>query len=318
MVNIRLILLGVLFFGGSALTFAGDLLDYVPRRSAQVMKIDFSVLNEMKSFRNDVLREVVRQSGVEDGKRDGETVLSMVKECLIVTPVLTEDYTLVFIKTKMTEDGFCKKLAELTGVRHIPVKTGNRTENRITLAKTRSFPGSSLKARTFAFAFLEKDIVVFAKNTLSGYWNYRTYGLLKPERASLKVPQALIAGFLEMSSGFLTENPMLPPFHRVVYSLVPGSAGSLRISAAAECPGEEAARQVQIQIQQYVMVGGIFLNQTSPELMQEWMNSVKVRGEGSRVLLTADFSKRFLDLLAETSEKVAGNVNSSPEPNGRK
>ena len=74
--------------------------------------------------------------------------------------------------------------------------------------------------------------------------------------------------------------------------------------SAAECPGEEAAKQMQMQVQQYVMIGGIFLNQTAPELMQEWMNAVKVRSEGPKVRLTADFSKRFLEQLAATSEKM--------------
>ena len=307
MKNMRLTLLGVLLWGLPVLAFAGDLLNHVPRRSAQAMRIDFSTVNNLESFRNDALRDIVRQTGVADGKLDFETIQSMINEILIVTPILTEDYTLIFVKTKVTEEVFCKKLTELTGSRQVSVKIAGRTEKRITAA-ARGFPDGSLKTRTFAFAFLDRDVVVFAKDTLAPYWNYRLYGLMKPDRAALQVPKALVAGFLEMSSDFLMENPMLPPFQRVTYALASGPAESLRINAVAECPGEEAAKQVQIQLQQYVMVGGIFLNQAAPELMQEWMNAVKVRSEGPKVLLTADFSKRFLTQLAETSGKMAENI----------
>ena len=304
--NLRLTLLAVLLSGLSVFTFAGDLLNHVPRRSAMVVKIDFAALNRTTEFlrKEVVLRDVVRQSGIADGKLDSDTIQSMIDEILIVTPVLTTDYTLVFVKTKVTEEMFCKKLAELTNVRQISVKTPVGTEKRITLPAGRSFSGGSSNTRTFAFAFLEQNIAVFAKDTLSPYRNYRLYGMVKPNRAALNVPKALAAGFLEMSSEFLMENPMLPPFQRVTWSLVSGPAESLRINAAAECPGEEAAKQMQMQVQQYVMIGGIFLNQTAPELMQEWMNAVKVRSEGPKVRLTADFSKRFLEQLAATSEKM--------------
>ena len=64
-----------------------------------------------------------------------------------------------------------------------------------------------------------------------------------------------------------------------------------------------------MQAQQYVMVGGIMLNQLDPELMQEWLTSVKATRDKTAVNLNAYFSKRFITRLTEASDKLAATLN---------
>ena len=97
------------------------------------------------------------------------------------------------------------------------------------------------------------------------------------------MPHSLAAGYSVISAQFLAENPFLPRIRRAVYSLTAGKDGSLQIRASAVCADEELANQTLMQVQQYIMVGGIFLNQLDPELMQEWLTSVRVNRDKATV-----------------------------------
>ena len=87
----------------------------------------------------------------------------------------------------------------------------------------------------------------------------------------------------------------------------------MRIRAAAECPDEKAASQVQVQLQQYVMLGGILLNQAAPELAQEWMSMVRIRRTKTEVLLNADISASFIMGLSAASAQLAESLNPPAE-----
>ena len=167
-----------------------------------------------------------------------------------------------------------------------------------------------MKKRTFAVRFLCPNVAVFAKDGLSNYRS--TAGLPEKKRKELNVPKALVSGFVEFTPEFLADNPYLPQIQRAVYSLSGGKDGSVRIQAAAVCADEKMANQTMIQVQQFVMVGGLMLNQVDPELMQEWITSVRVGRDKNAVSVNAFFTKSFINRLAAASEKAAEELNPPP------
>ena len=74
------------------------------------------------------------------------------------------------------------------------------------------------------------------------------------------------------------------------------------------------ANQTLIQIQQYVMVGGLMLNQVDPELMQEWITSIRAGRDKNAVSVNAFFTKSFITRLAAASEKAAEELNPPSPP----
>ena len=300
--TVIVVLLVLLYVG---LLPAADVIDFVPRHSRQVLQINLADIAGMEMTRDDMIRSVFRQAGFEKGKNDADEFISLIDKILIVTPVLTESETFVFVKTKVKENEFCRSLHEKTGIRQISVKNGTRTEYQIILPETSKFPGIARRQRIFVFTFLTENIAVFAKDSLINYWKYKNLGLSKQKRKYLNIPQALAAGFVEPEPAFMQENPFLPPFQEAVYSLAAGPAGSLCIRAWAECQDETIANQTQMFLQQYIMVGGMLLNQAAPELMQEWINSVKVSRTGTKVFIRGDFSRDFINRLTTASEKLA-------------
>jgi len=297
----------LLVFLYANLLSAAETLDFIPRHSSQVLQISLTDISRMETTRNDMIRSFLRQTGLEKGRNGSEKLISSIDKIVIVTPVLTKAETFVFIKTKGKGSELLRRLNEETGLRQISVKNGNLTEYWITLRETGMIPGVAPRKRTFVFTFLADNVAVIAKDSLAGYWKYKNRGLPERKRKYLKVPQALAAGFIETDPEFLRENPFFPPLQEAVYSLAAGPAGSLRIQVRAGCPDEKTANQTQMLMQQYIMIGGMLLNQTGPELMQEWMDTIKVSRTGSAVFLSGVFSRNFLDRLTAASEKLAEN-----------
>lgn len=302
----------------SGILSAANLMDFVPRRASQIVRIDVQAVSAWKIFQDDLSSVVSRQTKIDGLKDNPFTMKELVDEIIIVTPVLTEEDTFVFVKTRVPEKMFCQKLEELFGARHISVEVMNRTEKRISLPAMRLSFGPKSGKRTLAFAFLAENMAVFAENSLEKYWNCKIYGLSKQIRQSFWVPNFLAVGRLEMEPRFLQEHPFLPPFQRLVYSFARGPAESLQIKATVGCGSEEAANRVQMQVQQYVMMGGIILNQVSPELMQEWINLVKISRKNNEIFVQGDFSRSFLNAMMNASGQLTENtVQSGKDGNKR-
>lgn len=298
-----------LFF--TAVLTGAEIYDFIPRHSQQAVQINMNVLQGAEDLRDDMIRNFFRHSGIENKKYNINDFNGLIEKIIIVTPDLTEDLTFVLIKTRMPEKEFCRRLEELTGIRQTTVGNPPAPVRTVTFAGSEIFPGLSTKKRTFAFAFLTPDIAVFAKDNLNAWRQYRDRGLPESKRKHLAVPKAIAAGFLEMTPDFLAEYPLLPQILSASYSLSPGPADSLLIKAAASCANEKTAELTQKQFQQYVMVGGIVLNQVDPELMQDWLTSVRISREKNRILLNAFFTRQFLTKLEKASDKLAENMKSN-------
>ena len=300
---------------------ANEIYRFIPSHSQQVVQINLSDITGLEAVKNDLILNVNRQIGLDQKDDKMLNVGSYIDKIIAVTPDLTVDETWIFVKSKISEAEFCRKLEKLAGAKLIPVRGTSPAERRFTLQGNQLFPGIALEKRTFALSFLTGNVAVIAKNDLSGYRKFKDSGLDKRKQKELAVPHSLAAGYSEISAQFLAENPFLPRIRRAVYSLRAGKDGSLQIRASAVCADEELANQTLMQVQQYVMVGGIFLNQLDPELMQEWMTSVNVHRNNITVNLNAYFSKRFITRLAEATEKMAGSLNqpdSAASPDGGK
>ncbi len=312
--SMKLRCLAVSVLIGISAALPADIYTFLPRKPGQVLKIGLQDMTGANTIQKDLVQNLFRQSGIDEKKQNPAVLSTLGDSIFVVTPVLTEDCFLIFVKTKVPEDVFCRKLTELTGFRQTSVRSGNRTEYRIDFPATANFPGISPKQRTFAFAFLDKDVVVFAKDSLEDYWKCKTYGLPASRQRLLEGNKLLAAGFFEPDPEFLRKNPMVPPFSLASYSLAALPAGALQIKASAECPDDDSANLVQMQVQQVIMVGGILLNQTAPDLTPEWMSMFQVQRKGTAVFLKADISANFIARLAEASEKIAGNLNPPADP----
>ena len=290
---------------------AAEIYDFIPRHSQQVIQINMDVLHRMENLRDDMIRNVFRHSGVDNKKYNINDFNGLVEKIIIVTPVLTDDLTFVLIKTTMQEKEFCRRLEEVTGIRQTIVGTPPVQVRTVTFAGSELFPGLPTKKRTFAFAFLAPDIAVFAKDDLKAWRQYKDPGLPEQKRKKLALPKAFAAGFFETTPEFLADNPLLPQVRSASYSLSPGPADSLLIRATAFCADEKTAELTQKQFQQYIMVGGIILNQVDPDLMQDWLSSVRISREKKRILLNAFFTRQFLTKLDNASDKLSENMKSN-------
>ena len=300
----------------AAFLTAAEIYDFIPRHSQQVLQINLDVLQGMESFRDDMVRNVFRHSGIENKKYNVSGFNNLVEKMVIVTPVLTEDSTFVLIKARMPEMEFCRRLEEMTGIRQKVVGTPSSRVRTVTFSGSEIFPGLSTQKRTFSFAFLTPEIAVFAKNDLNAWMRCGDRGLPDQVRKKLAVPKALTAGFLKTTPEFLMDNPLLPQILSASYFLSPGPANSLIIKAAASCADEKSADLTQKQFQQYIMVGGIFLNQVDPELMQDWITSVRIDRDKNRIFLNAFFTRQFLTRLESALDKLFENRKSMIENKG--
>ncbi len=298
---------------------ANDIYRFIPAGSQQVLQVNLNDIVGTEAIQQDLVRNINRQTGLEPENDKVQGFSSLVEKLVAVTPVLTVDETFIFVKTKMPEADFCRKIEELTGSKLLPVPGTNPVERRFTLEGNQLFPGVSLKKRTFAVMFLSGNVAVFAKDDLSGYRKFKGLGLSEKQRKELNPPKALAAGFIEFTAEFLADNPYLPQIQRAVYMLSAGKDGSVRINAAAVCMNEQMANQTLIQIQQFVMVGGMMLNQLDPELMQEWITSVRAGRDQNEVSINAFFTRDFINRLTAASEKLAGpRVQSESAAGGKK
>lgn len=293
---------------------AADVWSLIPSQSGQVLKINLRNFAGSNTVQGDLVRNFFRQAGFDEKKHDPSVFCELTEEILIVTPVLAEDNTLVFVKTKVPEAVFCARMTELTGIRYTTVRAGNRTENRFILPQSGYLPGIAPKQRVIAFAFIDNNVAVFAKDSLSGYMNCKRYGLPQAKRRLLAGPRLLAVGFFEPDPGFLEKTPLFPPFRLAYYSLEILSNGSLRIKASADCPDENSANQVQMQVQQFIMVGSILLNQKAPDLTQEWISMFRVQRNKLTISLAADISASFIARLAEISRQVTESPDPGPSP----
>ena len=288
---------------------ANDIYKFIPRHSQQVVQINLSDIAGMETIKHDLIRNVNRQAGLDQKDDKILNIGNFIEKIIAVTPDLTVDETWIFVKFKNSEAEFCRKLEELGGIKLSRVPGSRTAERRFVLQGNQLFPGIAMKKRTFALAFPARNVAVIAKDDLSGYRKIKELGLSERKRNELTVPRSLAAGFSEISAEFLAEYPYLPKIRRAVYSLTAGKDGSLQIRASASCADETLANQTLMQVQQFVMVGGIMLNQLDPELMQEWLTSVKAGRNKTTVKLNAHFSKHFITRLAEASEQLAGTLN---------
>lgn len=293
---------------------ANEIYTIIPSNSQQVLQINLKNLAGMESIRQDLVGNINRQTGLDPKNEKVQDFSNLVEKVVAVTPDLMVDETFIFVKFKITEAEFCRKIEELTGSRLVPVPGTNPVERRFTVEGNHIFPGVALKKRTFAVMFRSPKVAVFAKDRLSNYLKFSGLGLSERKRKELDPPMALVSGFVEFTPEFLADNPYLPQIQRAVYFLSGGKDGSVRIQASAACADEKMANQTLIQIQQYVMVGGLMLNQVDPELMQEWITSVRAGQDKNAVSLNAFFTKSFISRLAAASEKAAGVLNPPPPP----
>jgi hypothetical protein len=290
--------------------FANEIHKFIPSNSQQVLQVNLKDLAGMESIRQDLVSNINRQTGLDPKNEKVQDFSNLIETVVAVTPDLMVDETFIFVKSKITEAEFCRKIEELTGSKLVTVPGTDPAERRFTVEGNHIFPGVALKKRTFAVRFLSPNVAVFAKDGLS---NYRSSaGLPEKKRKELNVPKALVSGFVEFTPEFLADNPYLPQIQRAVYSLSGGKDGSVWIQASAVCADEKMAKQTLIQVQQFVMVGGLMLNQVDPELMQEWVTSVRVGQNKNAVSVNAFFTKSFITRLAAASEKAAEELNPPP------
>ena len=291
---------------------ANEIYKFIPSHSQQVLQVNLKDLVGMESIRQDLVSNINRQTGLDPKNEKVQDFSNLIEKIVAVTPNLMVDETFIFVKIKITEAEFCRKIEELTGSKLVPVPGTDPVERRFTMEGNQVFPGVSLKKRTFAVMFLRGDVAVFAKDGLSGYRMFKGTGLSEQQRKDLNPPKALAAGFVEFTAEFLADNPYLPQIQRAVYALAAGNDGSVRINASAVCADEKMANQTLIQIQQFAMIGGMMLNQLDPELMQEWITSVRAGREKNAVSVNGFFTKDFITRLAAASEKAAGELNPPP------
>lgn len=289
---------------------ANEIYQFIPSNSQQVLQVNLKDLAGMESIRQDLVRNINRQTGLDPKNEKVQDFSNLIEKIVAVTPDLMVDETFIFVKFKITEAEFCRKIEELAGSKLVPVPGTNPVERRFTVEGNHIFPGVALKKRTFAVRFLSPNVAVFAKDGLSNYRS--TAGLPDKKRKELNVPKALVSGFVEFTPEFLADNPYLPQIQRAVYSLTGGKDGSVRIQAAAFCVNEKMANQTVIQVQQFVMIGGLMLNQVDPELMQEWITSIRAERDKNAVSVNAFFTKSFITRLAAASEKAAEELNPPP------
>ena len=305
-----------ILFPLAALT--AEVYDFIPRHSEQVIQINLTDIPGMENVRSDLVNTVSRQGGF-DGKSDKSVDISKdITKIMAVTPKLTEDETFIVVTLKVPESEFCRHLEQLTGMRHSPVRRGNRIERQFVLPEGSPFFGIPSKKRTFVYAFPAVGVVVFAKDTLDRYFAQIGRGLSKADRTALQNPLALVAGFTKLSPQLLADYPLLPPFYQTVYSLSAGTAGSIRLQGEFSCSDAESAEQVKQQLQQYVMVGGFLLNQYDPELMREWMQQIKVNTRQTVVTVKGDLSRAFLERLTAASEKMSADAGGTGTPPSEK
>ena len=288
---------------------ANEIYKFIPSNSQQVLQINLKDISGTENIRQDLVRNINRQTGLDPKNDKVQDFSNLIEKIVAVTPDLMIDETFIFVKFKITEAEFCRKIEELTGTKLVPVPGTIPAERKFTVEGNHIFPGVALKKRTFAVRFLSPNVAVFAKDSLSNYRS--TPGLPENKRKELDVPRALAAGFVEISPGFLADNPYLPQIQRAVYALTAENDGAVRINASALCADEKMANQTLIQIQQFVMVGGLMLNQADPELMQDWLSSVRINREKNRILLNAFFTRQFLARLESASGKLSENMKSN-------
>ena len=291
---------------------ANEIYKFIPSNSQQVLQINLKDLAGMESIQQDLVSNINRQTGLDPKNEKVQDFSNLIEKVVAVTPDLKVDETFIFVKIKITEAEFCRRIEELMGTKLVPVPGTNPIERRFVIEGNQIFPGVSLKKRTFAVRFLSPKVAVFAKDGLSNYRS--TAGLPEKKRKELNVPKALVAGFVDFTPEFLADNPYLPQIQRAVYSLSGEKDGSVRILALADCADEKMANQTMIQIQQFVMVGGLMLNQVDPELMQEWITSVRVGRDKNEVSVNAFFTKSFINRLAAASEKAVEGLNPPSPP----
>ena len=299
---------------------AAEITDFVPSAAQHVLRIDlsgdFAGLNEV---RNDLLTTVSRQSGFDEKNGKSSNIIKLLDEIVIFTPNLTEDFTFVLVKTKMTEKDFCSELEKMTGAPLVSVKNTRPPEYRIEFANFGVGTLVAPKKRVFAFAFLTENIAVWAKDSLQQFRSFKNTGLNSYDRKTLMVPKSIAAGFVKMDQNFLLENPLIPPFERAEGVLAPGPGNSLQIDLRFATVEKPAAKQLQKYLQQMVMVGAMLLNQTDEELMAEWMSSVKVKREHNLVTVKGLFTQSFITRLAgladqQLRENAAGAPGTVPAP----
>ena len=291
---------------------ANEIYRFIPSNSQQVLQINLKDLAGMESIRQDLVSNLNRQTGLDPKNEKVQDFGNLIEKIIAVTPDLMVDETFIFVKFKITEAEFCRKIEELTGSKLVPVPGPAPVERRFIIEGNHIFPGVALKKRTFAVRFLGPNVAVFAKEGLSNYRS--TAGLPEKKRKELDVPKALVSGFVEFTPEFLADNPYLPQIQRAVYSLSGEKDGSVRIQATAGCADEKMANQTLIQIQQYVMVGGLMLNQVDQELMQEWITSIRAGRDKNTVSVNAFFTKSFITRLTAASEKAAAELNPPSSP----
>ena len=297
---------------------ANDIYKFIPRNSQQVLQVNLSSIIGMETIKQDLIRNVNRQAGLDQKNDKLLNFSDLIEKIVVVTPDLTVDRTYLFVKFKMTETEFCRKLEETAGVKLVTVPGSSPVERRFSFDGEQLFPGAAMKKRTFALAFLTGNVAIIAKDDLTGYRQIKDTGLSRTKQLELQKPKKLAAGFVELTPAFLAENPYLPQIQRAVYSLSAGNDGSLQINASAVCADEQTANQTLMQVQQYIMVGGIVLNQLDPELMQEWLVSVKAVRDQNAVSVNGNFTRSFINRLSEASEKLAGTLKQAESADGEK
>ena len=297
--------------------YANEIYQFIPANSQQVLQVNLNAVAGMETIQQDLVRNINRQTGLDPKNEKLQNFGSLVERLVAVTPDLMVDETFIFVKIKIPEAEFCRKIEELTGSKLVPLPGTKPVERRFTLEGNQVFPGVALKKRTFAVMFLSGNVAVFAKNDLSNYRKInKGPGISEQLRKELNPPKALAAGFVVFTADFLAENPYLPQIRRARYALSAEKDGSLRIKASAVCPDKKMAKQTLAQVQQFVMVGGMMLNQLDPELMQEWITSVRVGRDKNEVAVNAFFTRDFINRLAAASEKLTAEPQARPEPAG--
>jgi len=293
---------------------ANEIYRFIPSNSQQVLQINLKDLAGMESIRQDLVSNINRQTGLDPKNEKVQDFSNLIDKVVAVTPDLMVDETFIFVKFKITEAECCRKIEELTGTKLVTVPGIKPVERRFTVEGNHIFPGVALKKRTFAVRFMGPNVAVFAKDSCFKLGLFSSIGISEKKLKELNVPKALVSGFVEFTPDFLADNPYLPQIQRAVYSLSGGKDGSVRIQASAVCADEKMANQTLIQIQQYVMVGGLMLNQVDQELMQEWITSIRAGRDKNTVSVNAFFTKSFITRLTAASEKAAAELNPPSSP----
>ncbi len=167
-------------------------------------------------------------------------------------------------------------------------------------------------------SFPKKNLVVMSNTSLEPYFKEK-----KGLPAALRAPfgKDPVSGVFSLPGEMRKSNPMLASMERIIFRIaVPekSAASELDFSLDVACNSADGAKQTMMLMQQLQLALGIFMNNTDPELAQDFNKSTEIKTNGTTVSMRLGVSEKMirqLSLLAdpETLKALAGGGDSDFE-----